>query len=459
MERVTNLSRRSGGIAPPTSKVPSKTLQAATSPFSAKLTEVDADKIVKPIDVKPVDPPVSVLPPGGTLVIQLLLKFGFEQAKAYALVKELGTHDPELWRAEFEAMGLDEKFYISLRDLLNEINDTNPVDPTDHPDFTYAHFVDNFYSMWLTGASGNLDLYGMGWGIPTRGYNNFFDTYIAESIEKGVKKTHIHLPHGTSGGPMQFDMLLEAQDSGKTFAYEGFYENLESVYQNHPDHRFLLYFGSIRLDAYFKDALTDGRARDWFKRAVDSIAPALAARNVDIGFDAPMGAPSTYDQEGPVLQFIRTVRALKKTQGCEVYVEPRQHFDAPMWHDFNVLSIESFWNRSNPDRYADSARWAIRNQDIRAKVIRMEASRPPVDSNNRPLDWRAYIPQRITNVMIDNQDGQFPYQYSHGLVRSMIFPDGSTGATYGPLAENMREIYDETIAYAQSVGSLSTASG
>jgi len=326
---------------------------------------------------------------------------------------------------------------------------------TGHPDYTYQQFEESFYGLWSVSAGlPNTETRNMGWGIPNNGYNWFFDTYIMPSIAKGVKRFHIHLPHGKTGRtgePMSYDALLEAKRNGQTFAYEHFYERIAEIYENHPDVVFLCYFGTLRYDPDIKPLLDEGRIDEWLDVLFHSIEPALKAPNIEIGFDASYGPPDVYGPDHPNYHFLSLIQSIKAIQGRRIYGEPKPHMDAPWWFKFPVLVIERFWHRSNPDKHSDATGAYI--QDLPGPCLRMEnsgyrdADGNRVDVQDVP-DWRTWLPERMANILIkDGNRYGYKFQLSHGLVRILVnVPTNSI--TFGPLAENLQEIYDEMIKYA-----------
>jgi hypothetical protein len=64
-----------------------------------------------------------------------------------------------------------------------------------------------------------------------------------------------------------------------------------------------------------------------------------------------------------------------EAKGVKVYVEPRPNVNAPRWFRYPVISVDTFWERSDPALYADSS-WGARNEQLTGEILRLITAPP-----------------------------------------------------------------------------------
>src|SRR5688572_26382369 len=194
---------------------------------------------------------------------------------------------------------------------------------------------------------------GVGWSIKTLGWQGYVNTYIKPQLDWDAKRIILSNPFGTlPDEQMQMDQYLHAQSAGLTWLTNGFTEAWKPIVDSGVE--VIAYFGCMEADSDFN--ITNWQQRFW-----DSIAPALNA-----GMNIAMDAAVSGDANSKSIQAARLLRS----RGVEVYIEARPSVGYTHWHDYNVISTDTWWDRSEPDRYTDAARWATPSSMLSGEIMR-----------------------------------------------------------------------------------------
>ena len=199
---------------------------------------------------------------------------------------------------------------------------------------------------------------GVGWNIKTEGWQGFVDKVIKPQLAWGAKRIALHNPFGTlANEPMQMDQYLHARDAKLNWLTQGFVEAWKPVTASGVE--VIAYLGMMNGDADFAGT-------GWKQRFLDSVRPALdAGMSIALDSAAVTTAGSITHQAAQLL----------RQMGVEVYIEARPAAGYSHWFDYNVISIDSFWDRSDPDRFADAVIWAP-NSVLKREVMRIIFSSP-----------------------------------------------------------------------------------
>src|SRR5688500_4845448 len=205
----------------------------------------------------------------------------------------------------------------------------------------------------IGGSDTNTANRGVGWSIKTLGWQGYVNTYIKPQLAWGAKRIVLSNPFGTlPNEQMRMDQYLHARAAGLTWLTNGFTEAWKPIVDSGVE--VIAYFGCMEGDPDFN--ITNWQQRFW-----DSIAPALNA-----GMSIAMDAAVIGDANSKSIQAARLLRG----RGVEVYVEARPSLKYTHWHDYNIISTEAWWDRSDPRRHNDAAGWAAPESMLKGEVIR-----------------------------------------------------------------------------------------
>jgi hypothetical protein len=153
------------------------------------------------------------------------------------------------------------------------------------------------------------------------------------------------------------DQYLHAKDAKLNWLTQGFVEAWKPVTASGVE--VIAYFGMLEGDPDFAGA-------GWKQRFLDSVKPALDA-GMSIALDSAAMAPAG--------SITHQAAQMLRQMGVEVYIEARPTAGYTHWYDYNVISIDSFWDRSDPDRFADAYIWAPTSA-LKREVMRIIFSSP-----------------------------------------------------------------------------------
>lgn len=245
---------------------------------------------------------------------------------------------------------------------------------------------------WLTiGGSDNQrrsERRNVGWKFDEYGWSGWIERKILPQLEwfkaNDLRPRFVlHNPFGILPGVMQFDQYLEAKwgvkgEHGRLpWLYEDFISAWKPFKLANKNAEVVCYLGKIQDDPQF----TRSTPAQWINRFRACTHHALHS-GMSIGFDAS----SSIAEDSPEFQGIRLLRSL----GVKCYVEARPKANCPHLFDMPVVCDNKFWHRSNPEIFADSARWAAKNSDLTGEIMRLSFG------DWRRSDWQKADANAIT---------------------------------------------------------------
>ena len=254
---------------------------------------------------------------------------------------------------------------------------------------------------WWTigGTSPDASRRGVGaeW-IGTGGWPTFVVQHVQPSYAWGVRRFWVHNPFGTRANEhMRFDQYLEAQAAGLNWLTDNFAQSWAPIVNGSLGEpvELIAYIGTLNVTDEvqhvqpphrFQPLYEQGRLPELQQVIQASIAPLLAA-GASIGADAAVRLPD----DGFEYQFYRNLDA----SGTRIYVESRPRVSRPRWSEFPVVALETWWHRSNPDRFADS-QWGMPNHQILSERVRIFVGSPTAGAPiSEVQQWVAKIRQAL----------------------------------------------------------------
>lgn len=160
-----------------------------------------------------------------------------------------------------------------------------------------------------------------GFGVDKRGG---FDQWVTKSVrplyDRGFRLLIVHNPLGNdpASNSMDLDQAYDARDHDRAWNISEFDDALARIGREMPGMRVIVYIGTRESDT--SRALSEGRFRDHLVRSASMmlLTRVLDHRHVTLAFDAA----SNYEDDSPERHLVDMVRAYKRRQGLEVYVEP-----------------------------------------------------------------------------------------------------------------------------------------
>lgn len=195
---------------------------------------------------------------------------------------------------------------------------------------------------------------GIGWGLPTRGYDGFIREEIVPDLMNGYLDYWLHNPFGAwnrliydGKKDMQFDQWLEIQENTDGL---GNFERITSTFVNSwqfiqnyvRNMNVTAYLGKLPDDPDFDARLQAGDLDKWFERLKQALSPILQS-NMNIGLDA-IATPSV-DSTHYAYGFAIMLRDLLARTGKKLYVEPVPVVNGTEhWASFNSMSTSHHIN-------------------------------------------------------------------------------------------------------------------
>ena len=232
----------------------------------------------------------------------------------------------------------------------------------------------------LVGGSGvNPKVRNIGGQLPYVGWETFVKRKIEPLIKWAGKDENghprarfwLHNPWGLTleEKVMRADQYLLARKAGLNLVTQRFVEAWKPITQE--DIEVVAYLGKLN-DQESMGKLTGS---DWFNRAFLSYQLPIQA-GMSIGFDSFTGEQISKENY---------FRKLIESLGIRTYIEPRPRKDQTFLYSANIMSIDSFWKRSDPDLYKDSKHMA-RTSDLSGEIVRLIVNDPQktnIKSNER----------------------------------------------------------------------------
>ncbi|MBB6430790.1 hypothetical protein [Algisphaera agarilytica] len=223
----------------------------------------------------------------------------------------------------------------------------------------------------IGGSSATPEDRYVGWDLRQSGWGKFVFMRVRPGLEGGIRRVLLHNPfgHELPNNTMAFDGSLNADEQGHDWLVEGFVEAWKPVVEGRwsggDPVEVICYLGRLDEAPGF-EALKDASDEEGYQaRAWASVALPLAA-GMSIAVDSSADLPENH----PGFRFIRDLR----DSGVRVYVEARPDTNKPHLHNWPMISVESFWERSDPTRHAD-ARGMERDAHSHGEVIQLFTER------------------------------------------------------------------------------------
>jgi hypothetical protein len=229
----------------------------------------------------------------------------------------------------------------------------------------------------------------VGQGIKQTGWAGFVKHVIEPEIRWGVRRIVVSNPFGClPDEPMQFDQYLHARDAKLTWLTNGFARAWRPVTDR--DVEVICYLGKLTEDPSFPPLARDRAG--WEQRFWESVQPALDAK-MSVALDAAAG------------DFPESHRAvdLLEAKGVKVYFEPRPNADAQRWFTYPIISVDTFWERSDPALHPDS-RWAARNEQLTGEIIRIITAPP----QGKTWSHKGWIGPYVRSILRDGHTAAAP---------------------------------------------------
>lgn len=237
---------------------------------------------------------------------------------------------------------------------------------------------------WLLvgGSSDDPSRRSVGWNLKEDGWQKLVDRHILPQVDFGFRRFVVSNAFGLAPGePMRFDAFADAQDAGMDWLTHGFVRAWKPLAQSSLE--LAAYVGTPENDPDF--AKPSWQARFW--RCMN---PILEAGFRTVMVDGLTGTPAD--------SVSAKVVALLEDAGVRVVGEPRWYNSQPQWWRLPVVSAESFWKRSDPAAFPDSAEWAAPTAKGKGEIIRWIDGPPPDSSWDDAPKW---LPGEVRKIWKD----------------------------------------------------------
>ncbi|MEO0586663.1 MAG: hypothetical protein AAF078_03400 [Planctomycetota bacterium] len=230
--------------------------------------------------------------------------------------------------------------------------------------------ADRFVVRYVIGNSSTRDENRrVGHGLSrSGGWSSFVRLKVRPLIDRGFTRFMLHNPFGVVGGErMAFDQYVEAREARLGWLTDDFVEAWSPVtrgdYSDGRPIEVIGYLGDLDDDPDFVALREAGDRAGWLRRAAVSVSPVVDA-GMSVGFDSANQLAEGSAEFG----LIRMLNGLE----VRTYVEPRPHKTVPNLWSQNVISIDRFWRRSDPELHpGSSGRWAARNDQLTGEIVRI----------------------------------------------------------------------------------------
>lgn len=184
-----------------------------------------------------------------------------------------------------------------------------------------------------------------GFGVSKRGgFDAWIDQWIKPLYQRGFRRLIIHNPLGNDprSRSMDIDQVYDAYEHGRGWNVAEFDAALARIGREMPGLEIIVYIGTSNEDT--TGALNEGRFRDHLIRSASLFlfTGVLDHEHVTVAFDAA----TNYADDSPERHLVDMIRAYKRRQGHEVYVEP---LPARAWQrDYPWIALERYYARKGP---------------------------------------------------------------------------------------------------------------
>lgn len=252
---------------------------------------------------------------------------------------------------------------------LFEATDDPASDPLpDAPAAVEQHVLSWFL---IGGSSDRPENRYVGWSLRRSGWLKFVSTRVRPGLEGGIRRVLLHNPfgHEPPTNTMAFDAAINANQQDQVWLTRGFVEAwkpvVEGRWTNGEPVEVICYLGRLDNTPEFDTLRLAGDDTAFLQRAWASVELPLAA-----GMSIAVDSSATLPKDHPGYRFIRDLR----DSGVRVYLEARPDADKPHLYDWPVVSVESYWDRSDPTRHPD-ATGMKRDGRSHGEVIQLFTSR------------------------------------------------------------------------------------
>jgi len=167
-----------------------------------------------------------------------------------------------------------------------------------------------------------------------------------------------------SNGDLPFDAKLHLEKSDNPVWYETIEQAFDKI-DEIPGFTWMPYFGTLRQDRDFINAIIDKNYDYFFDRVWKSIDIFMSKKNVvGVGLDVPYNDTLNTSWTNPLIkvgepryEIYRMFKRLMEIRGGKVYVEPRIPGDTGSFtpeQGWNSIVAFDGWQRSNPDWFSTS---------------------------------------------------------------------------------------------------------
>lgn len=182
-------------------------------------------------------------------------------------------------------------------------------------------------------------------GVSKRGgFDAWLSQWIRPIYERGFRRLIIHNPLGNDprSRNMDIDQVYDAYEQGRGWNVAEFNAVLARIGREMPGLEVIVYIGTNNEDT--TGALNEGRSRDHLIRSASLFlfTGVLDHEHVTVAFDAA----TNYADDSPERHLVDMVRAYKRRQGHDVYVEP---LPTRQWQrDYPWIALERYYARKGP---------------------------------------------------------------------------------------------------------------
>jgi hypothetical protein len=191
---------------------------------------------------------------------------------------------------------------------------------------------------------------------------------------------------------MEFDAALNAKEVGHDWLTEAFVEAWKPVvdgkWSDGEPVQVICYLGRLDEFSRFGEFLDKNDEAGYQARAWASVELPLAA-----GMAIAIDSSSILPEDHPGYRFIKDLR----NTGVQVYLESRPDADKPHLHNWPIISVESYWERSDPTLHADSIGMK-RDAQSHGEVIQLFTSRKLTPSIAREKLIQGYS---VSAILVD----------------------------------------------------------
>jgi len=280
-----------------------------------------------------------------------------------------------------------------------------------------SYDVNRLMSFILIGGSSTVAAdRRVAWNIQAEGWTGFVETYVQPQLDWGIRRIMLHNPFGNLPGEIFLaDQAIHAREAGLNWLLDDFVAAWQPIVAQGVE--VIAYMGTPRNSPGF-DGLED---QAWWDRVHDSFALPMAA-GMNIGLDMSL-AINPGDREWTFIEELRT-------QGLDVYGEPRPPATSTHWTSGRLFAEESIWQYTNPETNPDTF-WAARDSQITGEVTRLLSYPPEGETWQTFATWG---PETVNRILREGHTAAFGVSnmIDAGITLSQLLTD--TAPRIAPLS-------------------------